>query len=144
MTLAQTLPVPSPSANRLSFILKVVLAAGLALLADIVFASGVQSATAPQRVVNLDTDYLHTLQGSGSLLPLVEATPDPAHASDALVNLRYFIQKELESRQADWRLWTLAGAWRLWAAGPLPKGIAIIVDPPQDSSRPGIRSAPNP
>lgn len=40
MTLAQTLPVPSPSANRLSFILKVVFAAGLALLADIVFSSG--------------------------------------------------------------------------------------------------------
>lgn len=104
----------------------------------------VQSANAPQHVVKLDTDYLRTLQGSGTLLPLVEATQDPAHASDALVSLRYFTQKELESQQADWRLWTLAGAWRLWAAGPLPTGIAVFADPPQDSTGPEIRSAPNP
>jgi Domain of unknown function (DUF4173) len=79
----------------------------------------VQSASAAERVVQLDTEYLDRLEGSGTLLPLIEVTADPAHASGGLTALRRRTQLDLEAQQADWRRWTIAGFWRLRAAGAL-------------------------
>jgi hypothetical protein len=77
-----------------------------------------QSLDSPERIVRLDTSYLHGLDGSGALVPLAEATRDNIAFSSDLVELRHEMQTRLEEQQADWRRWTIAGAWRLASAGP--------------------------
>lgn len=70
----------------------------------------------------LDTDYLQSLNSSGALVPLAQATSGSVHLGngDDLVQLRRLIQARVEGQQADWRRWTVAAAWRLRTVGPLP------------------------
>ena len=72
-----------------------------------------------------DTSYVGSLGGTGTLLALRDASV----AAEATQNrdlvqlrgLRQAVQARLEAQQVDWRRWTLAGAWRLQQAGPLPE-----------------------
>ena len=71
-----------------------------------------------------DMSYVGSLGGTGALLPLKDAgaAADAAQSRDLaeLRELRQAVQARLEAQQVDWRRWTLAGAWRLRQAGPLP------------------------
>lgn len=71
-----------------------------------------------------DTSYVASLGGTGTLLALKDAsmTIDATQSHDLaeLRGLRQAVQTRLEAQQIDWRRWTLAGAWRLRQAGPLP------------------------
>ncbi len=107
-----------------------------------------QSQQAGVGIVKLDSSYLHKLGASGALLPLAEATQDPGSPYADLAGLRRRIQMRLDQQQADWRRWTVAGAWRLWAAGPLPQlpppAAPQAPKPPQASTPPMIQATPNP
>ena len=78
----------------------------------------------PQTFERRDTSYVGSLGGTGTLLALKDASmaTDTAQSRDLaeLRGLRQAVQTRLEARQVDWRRWTLAGAWRLQQAGPLP------------------------
>lgn len=88
-----------------------------------------------------DNAYIASLGGTGTLLALKEAGAGTALAQDRdigqLRGLRRTVQDRLEARQADWRQWTLAGAWRLREAGPVP-------DDTPTAAAPGAALTPSP